>query len=134
MIRHLLLLTLLFVSGCGSTDLDEQPTAISQPFELRGTWTGQYPPSEGDEGVELHFKPDFAWFIKDKQRNALQKLAVEQNGAAVRFTLTSETNPQNVAVFTGAFTNAQTMEGRYVNTFLDEDFDLTLVYRADLAP
>lgn len=134
MIRTLTLLLslLLSLTGCGSSEVAQQSTSAPSFFPLRGTWTGQFPPTEGDEGVELHFQPDFAFFVQNGQRVARQRLLTETVGSQLRLTLTSETNAQNQAVFTGSFVDANTLAGRYVNSFLQEDFDLTLVARPDL--
>lgn len=126
------LLSLLMLAGCGNGALDASgpPPGPSQP-QLLGRWTGQFPASEGDEGVELHFQPDFAFFVQNGQRVARQRLLVERVAGQLRFTLTSETDPQNQAVFLGNFAATGTIQGHYLNQFLDEDFDLTLVQRAE---
>lgn len=128
----MLLACLLTLSGCGNGALE--PVAQGQgPVEpqLLGTWTGQFPPSEGDEGVELHFQPDYAFFVQKGERVARQRLLVERVNGQLRFTLTSETDPSNQAVFTGDFLEAGKMGGHYLNQSLGEDFDLTLVQRPD---
>ena len=120
---------LVCLASCGNSS-DLVSTSGQTPSHLlKGTWSGQFPPSEGDEGVEIHFQPDFAFFVREGQRVARQRLVVEQNGAQVHLTLTSETDPQNQAVFRGNFANSGTIVGRYTNGFLVEDFDLTLVER-----
>ena len=117
----LVLSILLALTACGSSfELDA----------LQGTWTGQFPASEGDEGVELHFQPDYAFFVQKGKRVARQRLVLERNGSQLRLTLTSQTDPKNQAVFNGRLIDANTASGRYINTWLKEDFDLTLVQPA----
>ncbi len=119
-IATLCLLALLLLAGA--------PEA--QPASLQGSWFGQFPPSEGDEGAELHFQPDYAWFVKDGQRVARQRLEVQQDGPQVRLTLTSESNPANQALFTGTQVGPDKLKGRYVNKFLEEDFEVTFERRS----
>ena len=129
MVRSCALLVCL--ASCGnSSDLVSTNEQTASTL-LKGTWNGQFPPSEGDEGVEIHFQPDFAFFLREGQRVAPQRLVVEQDEAQVRLTLTSETDPQNQAVFRGNFANPGNIVGRYTNRFLAEDFDLTLVEHAE---
>ncbi len=125
-----ILLALLVLTSCSSA---LEPAVQGQgESQLVGMWAGQFPPEQGDEGVELYFQPDFAFFVQKGERVARQRLLVEQLGGQLRFTLTSETDPQNQAVFTGSFVAPDRIGGHYVNQFLGEDFHLTLVQR--LAP
>jgi len=128
----MIMVALVCLVSCGSRS-DLAATGGEKPaYQLKGSWFGQFPPSEGDEGIEVHFQPDSAFFVREGQRVAGQQLIVEQNGAQVRLTLTSQTDPQNQAIFTGDFAEMGTIRGHYLNAFLGEDFDLTLVERPEL--
>lgn len=100
--------------------------------QWNGTWVGQFPASQGDEGIEIHFQPDFAFFVRQGRRVARQRLLVKKKGEQLRLTLTSEKDVRNQAVFSGRLANPSTLVGHYSNAFLKERFRLKLVKR--LAP
>ena len=101
--------------------------ARAEPFELNGLWRGQFPASEGDEGVEVDFERNQAHFMLEGKRVQLQHLQVEQQESSVSLRLTSSSNARDQALFRGTFVDSVTLRGRYSNPSREEEFAMDLL-------
>ena len=103
--------------------------SLPPAYEIGGLWHGQFPANEGDEGIDIDFQQNQAYFVLDGRRVQTQELRFEQEGDSLSIWLTSLSDAEDQALFTGKFVDPNTIRGRYGNKLRAEDFAMDLVKR-----